>query len=157
TPQADDKIQSAVLLALVRSPDADAAGVLFKCWPTLTPSLRTQALEALLSRPEWTKLAILAFQSGKLLPGEIDAVRRQRLLDHKNGDIRAAAAKIFKQSGSADRAKIVAAYQPALKLKADPARGEKLFAKHCAVCHKLGGKGGDVGPDLASVGDKSPE
>ena len=34
----------------------------------------------------------------------------------------------------------------------------KLFAENCAVCHKLGGKGGEVGPDLTLIGgarDKS--
>src|SRR5262249_47447770 len=33
----------------------------------------------------------------------------------------------------------------------------QLFTKHCAACHQLGGVGQAVGPDLASVGDKSPE
>ena len=36
---------------------------------------------------------------------------------------------------------------------------EKILSKDssvsCASCHKLGGVGNDVGPDLASVGDKS--
>jgi putative heme-binding domain-containing protein len=36
-------------------------------------------------------------------------------------------------------------------------RGSQLFGKHCATCHKLGAVGNVVGPDLASVGDKSPE
>src|SRR5262249_31485148 len=39
--------------------------------------------------------------------------------------------------------------------KGDAQRGAKLFAKSCAACHKLGDVGQAVGPDLASVGDKS--
>jgi putative heme-binding domain-containing protein len=36
-------------------------------------------------------------------------------------------------------------------------RGAQLFAKTCASCHQLGGVGHAVGPDLASLGDKSPQ
>src|SRR5437870_4839245 len=39
--------------------------------------------------------------------------------------------------------------------KTDATRGAKLFVKSCATCHKLGDVGQNVGPDLASVGDKS--
>lgn len=28
----------------------------------------------------------------------------------------------------------------------------RLFAENCAVCHKIGGKGGEVGPDLSLIG-----
>src|SRR5204863_3313156 len=42
-------------------------------------------------------------------------------------------------------------------LKGDPARGLALFTKHCAVCHKLGDVGKEVGPDLASLADKSTD
>ncbi len=35
-------------------------------------------------------------------------------------------------------------------------RGAAVFAKKCAVCHKLGDIGKDVGPSLAAVTDKSP-
>jgi putative heme-binding domain-containing protein len=39
----------------------------------------------------------------------------------------------------------------------NPARGKTLFASNqtkCAVCHKVHGKGGDVGPDLSQIGGK---
>jgi putative heme-binding domain-containing protein len=44
-----------------------------------------------------------------------------------------------------------------LNLQGDPRRGAEVFAKNCATCHKLGGVGYEVGPDLASLGDKSPQ
>jgi putative heme-binding domain-containing protein len=36
--------------------------------------------------------------------------------------------------------------------KSDPASGLKVFEKHCAICHQLGGKGAKVGPQLDGVG-----
>ncbi|MFO0960702.1 MAG: c-type cytochrome [Isosphaeraceae bacterium] len=45
-----------------------------------------------------------------------------------------------------------APFEPPYKLEGgDPAGGEKLFfaeSSKCSVCHKVGGKGGDVGPNL---------
>src|SRR5207244_4670952 len=86
-----------------------------------------------------------------------DAARRQRILEHDDSAIRARAAKLLAGSADPDRRKVVESYRPALKLAGDPARGLKVFTKHCAACHKLGDVGQQVGPDLASVGDKSPD
>jgi putative heme-binding domain-containing protein len=36
--------------------------------------------------------------------------------------------------------------------KADAALGAKVFEKHCAICHQIGGKGAKVGPQLEGVG-----
>jgi putative heme-binding domain-containing protein len=43
--------------------------------------------------------------------------------------------------------------------KGDPARGESIFRRadlNCMSCHALAKAGGDVGPDLSSVGQTSP-
>ncbi len=45
----------------------------------------------------------------------------------------------------------------ALTRRGDPGRGEAVFADartRCSVCHKVHGRGGDVGPDLSLVGGK---
>jgi putative heme-binding domain-containing protein len=34
----------------------------------------------------------------------------------------------------------------------DPALGARLFEKHCAICHQVGGKGAKIGPQLDGVG-----
>jgi putative heme-binding domain-containing protein len=52
---------------------------------------------------------------------------------------------------------VIDAYQSALTLTADSRRGLEVFRKTCATCHRLGDVGHAVGPDLASVGDKSPQ
>src|SRR5260370_26336860 len=88
---------------------------------------------------------------------ERDAARRQRLLQHKSTGVRQRAAKLFAAAIDPDRQKVVDAYQSVLNLQGDPRRGAEVFAKNCATCHKLGGVGYEVGPDLASLGDKSPQ
>jgi putative heme-binding domain-containing protein len=44
-----------------------------------------------------------------------------------------------------------------LTLQGDAKRGAQVFARTCATCHQFSGVGHQVGPELASVGDNSPE
>jgi putative heme-binding domain-containing protein len=43
------------------------------------------------------------------------------------------------------------------KARPDKAEGAKLFAKHCAACHKIGDLGGKIAPQLDGVGVRGPE
>jgi putative heme-binding domain-containing protein len=43
------------------------------------------------------------------------------------------------------------------KSKSDAALGQKIFAKHCAACHQIGGQGAKVGPNLDGIGARSAE
>ena len=53
----------------------------------------------------------------------------------------------------------VAAYRESLA-GGDPDRGRRIFFEkaevQCVRCHKVGGQGGEVGPDLSGVGGKQP-
>lgn len=41
--------------------------------------------------------------------------------------------------------------------EADPGRGVEIFEKNCAICHKLGGAGAEIGPQLDGVGVRGAE
>jgi putative membrane-bound dehydrogenase-like protein len=57
----------------------------------------------------------------------------------------------------ADRRMVIERYRPALQKGGDAARGREVYRKLCQQCHKAKGEGRDVGPDLATVKDRSPE
>jgi putative heme-binding domain-containing protein len=47
--------------------------------------------------------------------------------------------------------------QAAMNTSGDPKRGKAIYlsaAAQCAICHKVHGQGGDVGPDLSQIGGK---
>jgi putative membrane-bound dehydrogenase-like protein len=156
-PQIASDLQAAAISALGRLRDARVSELLLSGWKGYGPAQRAQTLDVLLRRDEWTNALVQAVERKTLGPAELDAARRQRLLQHKSPDIRERAAKLFAASIDPDRQKVVDAYQPALALSGNPKRGAEVFAKQCAGCHKLGGVGHEVGPDLASLGDKSPQ
>src|SRR5262249_14235057 len=84
---------------------------------------------------------------------QVDAARRQRLLNHHDAKVRERAAKLFAATG--DRAKVVEAYRDVLSLAGDVTRGRAVFLKSCATCHRLEGAGHAVGPDLTTAAGKT--
>jgi putative heme-binding domain-containing protein len=156
-PQSPRELQAAVITAVSRRNDADLARLLLDHWKGLTPDLRSAALDALLSRPARAALLMDAIQAKAIRPTEIDAARRQRLLQSPDRALRARAAELLADVVNADRQKVIDAFAPALTLTGDPKRGQTVFTNTCAICHRLDGVGKAVGPDLASVGDKSPQ
>jgi len=56
---------------------------------------------------------------------------------------------------NADRQKIVKRYVSEVgTLRGDASKGQAVFMKACMACHKLGGQGVEVGPDLATIAAK---
>jgi putative membrane-bound dehydrogenase-like protein len=154
-PQEPDQVQAAAVEMLGKLGEATVPKLLLRGWKGHAPTLRSQVLDVLLRRDDWAGAVLGAIEKKQVLPFEVDAARRQRLLDHKNTDLRRRAAKLFAAASGSDRQKVIDDYKAVLTLKGEPARGKVLFTKHCAACHKLAGIGNDVGPELVSVADKS--
>lgn len=57
---------------------------------------------------------------------------------------------------SADRAAVIAQYDTLSSLAGDATRGQLLFDTLCALCHRLHGRGQELGPDLAMTAQKPP-
>ncbi|MBI3854935.1 MAG: c-type cytochrome, partial [Planctomycetes bacterium] len=56
-----------------------------------------------------------------------------------------------------DRKKVVESYRSVLALKGDALRGREVYRKTCIGCHRSATEGKDVGPDLSTVKQKTPE
>jgi putative membrane-bound dehydrogenase-like protein len=155
-PQTPEELQAAAVAALGRLRSPRIPELLLRGWKAFVPTLRRQALGILLSRDTWLSAALDAMENKTIAPSEIDAVLRQRLLSHRSAEVRRRATKLFADAINTDRQKVVDSYQSILNLSGDAKRGVEVFRKNCAACHQLGSVGNTVGPDLASLGDKSP-
>src|SRR5262249_48028119 len=83
-PQQPDDLQRAAAASLGQLKDPAVLDALVRGWKTYSPALRGQVLDALLARPDGVQATLTALDAKKILPLEIDAARRQRLLDHKD-------------------------------------------------------------------------
>jgi putative membrane-bound dehydrogenase-like protein len=155
--QTPPALQQAAVQALGRLRNDRIPGLLLDPWRSYGPARRSQVLDLLAGRDEWAAELVAAVAAGKVAPTDFDAVRRQKLLEHRSLGVRQKAARAFAVTVSADRQKVVDQYQSALTLAGDATRGAQLFEKTCAQCHRLAGVGYEVGPDLASLTDKSAE
>lgn len=150
-PQHPPEIQIAALQALAQLPSPEVANIVLERWPGFSPNVRRAAQEALFARAERVTALLRALEKGEVHAHDLDLVYRQQLLQHPQPAIRARAEKLLRQPAGEDRGKILAEYQIALKLQGNAERGRDLFAKHCAVCHRLGQIGTEVGPDLLAT------
>jgi putative membrane-bound dehydrogenase-like protein len=158
TPQEAGELEMAAVRALALHDNPKVAELLLEPWPSYSPVLRREVLEALLARPERVAALLAAVEQKKVLPNQIEPARLDQLRRLPDARLRQRAQALLAGLGSPDRHRVIAEYQPALRLKGDPARGKAVFQKTCSTCHRLEGVGVEVGPDLLSaLRNKSPE
>jgi putative heme-binding domain-containing protein len=152
-------VQLSVLQAMAGFLDRSVADEILARWKAMSPSVRREAVEVLFSRREGISALLGAIESHVLAPTEIDLPRLQQLQKHSDANLRSRAQKIIDSGAvpSRDLAKIITKYRSALDAKGNPEAGRAVFAKICATCHQAEGRGIDVGPNLATVTNRSGE
>src|SRR4029077_476041 len=95
TPQTPEELQTAAVAALGKVRSKDVPPLLLRGWKRYGPGVRAQALDVLLARADTLPAVLHAVERKLILPFEIDAARRQRLLDHKSAAVRERARKLL--------------------------------------------------------------
>jgi putative heme-binding domain-containing protein len=126
-------------------------------WDTCTPPLRTEIVEAMLTRPDRIAALFDAIEAGRIAPSYVSATRKGLLLRHDNPTIRSRAAALFQSEAVSPRNEVITRYRSALELPTDRGRGQRVFERECKSCHRLGDQGSEVGPDLAASLHHAPD
>ncbi|HET6573192.1 MAG TPA: c-type cytochrome, partial [Fimbriiglobus sp.] len=150
-PQSPQEVQLAAVRSLAAQPDPSVPGLLLTPWQQFGPSVRREVLEQLSAVPARVAALLDAVEKGQVKPADVEPTRIAQLKAHRNAAVRRRAAQVFAGQGGADRAKVIAAYRPALDLAGTADHGQAVFKQQCAACHKLAGEGHEVGPDLLAV------
>ena len=153
TPQQPAKLQKAALEGLGLTHNPSVSAIVLKAWLTLSPAIRKEALDILLSHEPWAFSLLEAISKGEEIP--LDALQQGQLLRHTSQRVRKLADQAL--ASHSDRTEVVEQYQAALHLQGDVKRGRAVFIQACAVCHKRGDVGNEVGPDLKTVAQHSSE
>lgn len=150
-------VRMAAIAALAKLPDV-------KAWPPLldgfsgeTPTMQRAILDGLTAKPDRVALLLDAIESGAVKPTELDVNRAKQLLDHADATIKQRVEKLLASAVPADRAKVLGEYHGVLDLESDPARGQAIFQKNCATCHRINNVGTDVAPDISDSRERLPE
>lgn len=148
------QIQLAAIDTLSRFEDREVAGLLIEAWPSLSPTVRSRATEALCMREPWLMSMLEAVAEGTIGRSDISSTRVTLLKLHPNETVRKTVTDVFSSATTSVRGEVVAAYQPALELEGIPDRGRELFRKNCSACHRLESFGTAVGADLKAISDR---
>jgi putative heme-binding domain-containing protein len=150
-------LQSAALATLGSYDAPEVADLVLAQFPAFSPRLKGQATDVLVSRTPWTLTLLDAIAAGSVSTGDLDPARLKLLADHSDEMVRAKAAKLLASNQLGKRADVVEAYRGTLDAKGDAAQGKQVFTKICAACHRVGGVGHEIGPNLAAMKARGPE
>lgn len=150
------KLRGDLLASLGRSESPQVAHAVLQNFRELEPELQPRAIELLAQRPAWSERLVAAVESQQISKDAIGVNQVRRLVGSTNKDVAAKATAIWgtiREGRSPEREKVIADVREMLKSKpGDPFAGEKAFAKVCGQCHKMYGKGEEVGPDITRSG-----
>ncbi|MCR9200346.1 MAG: sulfatase-like hydrolase/transferase [Planctomycetaceae bacterium] len=150
-----EALQVAAVEAVTHQTATAAAELLLLRWEFLSPAAREAALAFLLRSTPTTRLTMAAMQDGKVSAAALSIDQRVRLLKHRDESVETGARQLFGGAVSSDRVAVARQYRPAVDRPGDAAAGAKVFARVCANCHRLGGSGYQIGPDLTDAMNRS--
>jgi putative membrane-bound dehydrogenase-like protein len=151
------EIQAAAARAVARVGRPSLSALVLDRWDQLSLPTRRALLAAMSASPASAEPLIRALEQRVVTPGELDAATRQGLAHLADPSLRERASSVLAKFAPQSRASVLARLEPALRLAGDPRRGEALFARNCQTCHRHGGQGYRVGPDLSGIAGRGPE
>ena len=154
-PETPDSAQLVDVLAM--RPEELVDDALVSALPRSTPRRRRQILVALTANPRRMQRLLDEVETGRVAAIEIDDSLTRSFSRQSDRDLVARAERLLKQAPPADRLQVLSDYQRALSLNSEPIRGRLIFEKNCATCHRVGGVGVDVAPDISDSRTKTRE
>jgi putative membrane-bound dehydrogenase-like protein len=155
--QQPQPIQLAAVSTLARFNDSAVGPELTKRWDSMTPRLRSDAITVLLARPDRVTALLTAIESGMIRATDLTTTQTKFVRAHSDKSVRALAARVLSAQPASTRQQVIDSFLPAVDLKGDAIHGKKIYQDRCISCHRLGGEGHALGPDLVTVKNSGKE
>ena len=117
----------------------------------LPPTARPAALRLVLAKADSAKAFLDGVEKGTLRFDLLALDQRTALASHADKEVAERAKKLLALGGglpSPDRQKVIEEFKHLLTKTGSVDNGKKMFTQHCSKCHKYGGEGTQIGPDL---------
>ena len=141
----DPQVRLESIIALAKIPKAPQWRRLWEVFPSESPRIRSEILNASLARTSRASGLLDAVRDGRIRATEIDRHHIDQLLEHRDEDVRSRAKQLF-ATVDTDREQVLNDYQSIFALASDATRGRAVFKSNCASCHRIGDVGVDVAP-----------
>lgn len=153
TPLSSPELAQGLIGALGESVSPRVGSMLVKRWNALTPAQRKPALTVLFRRPIWTMSLVEGLESRAIDPTDLAVDQTQQLRFHPDKLLAGRAKRVMDRVAPPQgaRKEILERLLPLAEKQGDVTLGKAVFEKNCAKCHRHGGLGQSVGPDLTGV------
>ncbi len=152
-----DTVQIAAIKALAQHAAPAVTTALLRAWSGYTPRAKETAVAALVAREDRATALLEAVKANTVPAADLPASQVQSLVHHKSPKVVALAKVALVSVLPPSRAEVTAKFQPAIAANGDAARGHEQYLARCQVCHRAGGEGMALGPDLITVKTKGRE
>ncbi len=145
-----------LLAALGRLDQPEVAAAVLANFDQLEPELKPRAIELLTQRPVWSRELLVAVSDKKLEKDALNLNQLRRIASFKDDALQKQFREVYgavREGRDPQREQLVSRMRDFLKESpGDPHKGQAVFKKLCAQCHKIHGEGADVGPDITLNG-----
>jgi putative membrane-bound dehydrogenase-like protein len=155
-PKQPEAVQAAAVRALGRVRGPEIGTFLLDHWRGMTATVRMDAADAMFTDPSRPRQLVEAIKSDRVQPWTLAFRHKRNLVMSRDPALREEARKLLEEKAG-DREQVLKRYEAALTMKGNPGKGQEVFDRVCSKCHQLNGKGKEVGPDLATVRNRSPQ
>ncbi|RYD38275.1 MAG: c-type cytochrome [Verrucomicrobiaceae bacterium] len=155
---ASPDLQRQLLSALSGTSDVSVGTAIAAAYPKLPEAVQPAAFDALLKRADWSLALIKAMRAKEVDPAAFGPANAFRLRKHPNLDVARQANEVLDELNPMAKAKneIIAKLAPEIEKPGNVETGKLIFNATCAVCHKFGDTGAEIGPALTGMGSHAP-
>jgi putative membrane-bound dehydrogenase-like protein len=156
TSGSEEAIQLAAVSALGGFQEPGVAGPLLDRYPKASPAVRDRILGLVCSRSAWASVLIEAIARRQIAAGDLNLGHIQQVARLGDSALRRKLESLWGKvpgTGSPGKVRRIAEVRGLLPEgdKGNASRGRPIFEEHCAVCHRLFGRGETIGPDLTGA------
>lgn len=147
-----DAVQAAALRVMSRVANEVQVRELLSGYARLSPSMKARLRTTMAGRKNWATMLLDAVANNVVPASDFSTEETRLFALHGAGNLDQLVRKTWGNvRGPTPEEKLAEVRRLNNDVRApggDAAKGKSLFTKHCGVCHKLFGEGGNVGPDL---------